>query len=121
MFDKRKHVRMKDDLGIAVSVAGSTGVPERRLGNIVVLTKDISKGGLQFQHDRELPVGSKLRIHVALKFPLRTITHMARVRWTGADATAQRRAIGVEFVETQNTDMWDWLEHLDHTLQASST
>ena len=113
MFEKRKHVRMKDDLGIAVS---GDAVPSS--GKNLFLTKNISEGGLQFQHAGEMPVGSKLRIRIAMKDPLKTITHVGCVRWTDTAAQDQRRSVGIEFVESPNGDMWHWLQYVDQITPA---
>lgn len=119
MNERRKHPRVTDDLGIAVSVVDDTTSTSQRAGRILHLTTDISRRGLQLRHDRELPLDALLRIHVALKFPLKTITHLGRVRWARPTGVSQRCSIGVEFTDTPPVDMLHWAHYIDHKLLAS--
>jgi hypothetical protein len=118
--DKRKHHRINEDLGIAITVDPETGDDVPRLGSDVLLARNVSKGGLQFRYGGNMTIGSKLRIRVALKSPLKAILHVGRVRWVGPNGPDQRRTIGVEFIETRNSDMWDWLQHLGDRAQAKN-
>ena len=120
MLDKRKHPRVHDDLGIAVNMVEPINGSTQRAGRILHMTENISRGGLQFIHDREMPVDATVRIHIALKFPLRTITHLARVRWNRPSNHGSRCLVGVEFTETPPVDMLHWSHYIEHRLRDAS-
>ena len=120
MLDKRKHPRVRDDLGIAVNLVDPVNGTTHRAGRILHMTENISRGGLQFNHDREMPVDATVRIHVALKFPLRTITHLGRVRWTRSNGLGSKCLVGVEFTETPPVDMLHWSHYIEHRLRDAS-
>jgi hypothetical protein len=120
MMDKRKHPRINDDLGISVSVVERPDGPVQRNGKILHLTENISRGGLRFRHDRELPIDSVVRIHVALKVPLKTITHLGRIRWVAPGSQGNNRSIGVEFTDTPPVDMLFWSNYIDYRMHATA-
>ena len=118
MMDKRRYPRVKDDLGISISVVEHPDGSIQRNGKIMHLTENISKGGLRFRHEREMPIGSLVRIHVALKIPLKTITHLGRICWVGQTAGRNGCAMGVQFTETPPVDLLHWTNYVDHRLHA---
>ena len=120
MLDKRKFPRVHDDLGIAVNPVDHVNGSSQRAGRILHLTENISRGGMQFKHDRDLPIDSLVRIHVALKFPLKTITHLARVRWVRPNGHGSRCAVGVEFTETPPVDMLHWSHYIEHRMRDAA-
>jgi hypothetical protein len=120
MMDKRRHPRIADDLGISVSVVEQPDGSVQRNGKILHLTENISRGGLRFRHERDLPINSVVRIHVALKVPLKTITHLGRVRWAGTGSKSNNRSIGIEFTETPPVDMLFWSNYIDYRMQAAA-
>jgi hypothetical protein len=120
MMDKRRHPRIKDDLGISVSVVERSDNTVHRNGKILHLTENISRGGMRFRHDRDIPLDSLVRIHVALKIPLKTITHLGRVRWVSRSDDRNGCAVGIEFTETPPVDMLFWTNYIDYRMQVAA-
>lgn len=118
MNERRQSARVEDDLGIAINVMAERGPIPSHQGTIFHLTKDISQGGLRFENDHELPVNALLKMHVALKIPLMTITHFARVRWVRRSEKAKSYSIGVQFTESPPNDMQIWSNYVNQRLQA---
>jgi hypothetical protein len=120
MIERRKCPRVEDDLGVAINLVPEEGPMETSRGNTIFhLTKDISRGGIRFQNDRPLALNALLKIHVALKLPLKTITHFGRVRWVKSMDRSQNYDIGVEFTESPPTDQQLWAHYVDQRLQPS--
>lgn len=120
MMDKRRFPRVKDELGISINVVERADGAVHRNGKILHLTENISRGGLRFHHDKEIPLDSLVRIHVALKIPLKTITHLARVRWVRPAKERSGCSVGVEFTDTPPVDMLFWKNYVDYRMQATA-
>ncbi|MFH0908332.1 MAG: PilZ domain-containing protein [bacterium] len=120
MLDKRKYPRVHDDLGIAVTLVDHANGSAHGAQRILHITENISRGGLQFKHQRDLPIDALVRIHVALKFPLKTITHLACVRWVRQNGHGTRCSVGVEFTETPPVDMLHWSHYIERKLKDAS-
>ena len=118
--ERRKYRRVDDDLGIAVNVVSESGemAPHREIA--FHMTRDISRYGLRFQHDHALPLNTRLKIHVAVKLPTNTITHVGRVRWVREERGFQPYSIGVEFTDTPEADMAIWQHYVDHRVQLDA-
>jgi hypothetical protein len=118
MVERRQQPRVEDDLGIAINLMSEQGPVPHRTSTIFHLTKDISRSGLRFENDRELPVNALLKVHVALKIPLLTITHFARVRWSQKTPSQGGYDIGVHFSDSPPNDMQIWSNYVAQRLGA---
>jgi hypothetical protein len=118
MVDKRQDARVDDDLGIAINLMSETGPISQRTNAVFHLTKDISKSGIRFENDRPLPLDALLKVHVALKLPLMTITHFGRVRWINKMNDERSYAVGVQFTESPPDDMQIWRDYVDQRVQG---
>lgn len=118
MNDRRQHARVGDDLGIAINVIADKGPIPASKSTIFHLTRDISHGGLRFENDHEIPLNSLLKVHVALKIPLMTITHFGVVRWVRKSVGASSFAVGVEFTDSPPNDRQIWHNYVNQRLQT---
>ena len=119
MIERRQEPLVQDDLGIALNLMSEDGPIPHRTSTIFHLTKDISRGGLRFENDREIPVNTLLKVHVALKIPLLTITHFGRVRWTNRVPNQVGFDIGVQFTESPPHDMQIWSNYVAQRRDAA--
>jgi len=101
-----KDPRIKNNLGIAVSVVDGNGegAPRRRT---LHMTEDISRNGLRFRHEDPLPIDSVIRILVVLNAPAQMVTKLGRVRWSQPHAE-KGHAIGVELTSVTSLDGFVW-------------
>jgi hypothetical protein len=110
--ERRAHKRVPDDLGIAVSVMAEPGPIPHLASPAFHLTRDISEGGLRFRHHCALKPGTLLKVYVALKSPLMTLTHFARVRWTQSVAGGSAHDVGIEFADSPAVDVEAWCRYV---------
>jgi hypothetical protein len=120
MNERRQDNRVEDDLGIAINLMSETGPIPQRSSTIFHLTRDISRGGIRFENDHELPLNSLLKVHVAIKMPLLTITHFGRVRWVKKAASDNSYAVGVQFTESPPNDMQVWSNYVDQRVHTAA-
>ena len=118
MNEKRSNPRIEENLGIAVNVMSEQGPEPQKEATIFHITKDISRGGIQFVNEYELSPDSLLKVHIALKTPLTTITHFARVKWCRKSESEQPFAIGVQFTDTTAMDTQIWSNYVEQRLHA---
>ena len=109
--DRRESSRIVDDIGIAVWELPEHGPIPHGHSTSFHLTSDISRSGLRFKHDTPIAPGKLLKIHLALKLPLITITHFGLVRWC-EPADGGPCDIGVEFADSPPADMQIWLNYV---------
>ena len=114
MSEKRKHVRIREESGIAVKIL-MRNEEERsdKGGTFLRLTKDISRGGLRFSNATKLEVDTTLQIHLVLDLPRKIVTHIGTVRWTEQLEDNGAFSIGVEFTETSDLDNQIWQHYID--------
>ena len=111
--ERRACRRVAEDLGIAVSVLAGPETAPALAGPAFHLTSDISEGGLRFSADQALEPGTRLRVYVALRQPLTTLTQFAQVRWArAAAADTAAREVGIEFTDGPDRDRQIWSEYV---------
>ena len=110
--DRRTYRRVAEDLGIAISVLAMPDAAPGLTGPAFHLTRDISEGGLRFCPDQALPPGTRLRVYVALRQPLTTLTQFAQVRWVRAAANAEPYEVGIEFTDGPDRDRQIWAQYV---------
>lgn len=101
-----KDPRIRNNLGIAVSVVHGSAEPASRALTLH-MTEDISRSGLRFRHDKPLPVDTVIRILVALDAPAQTITKLGRVRWS-SPREDNGHLVGVELTSTSSVGGIAW-------------
>lgn len=107
--ERRACRRVAEDLGIAISVLAGPEAASAMVGPAFHLTSDISEGGLRFSADQALEPGTRLRVYVALRQPLTTLTQFAQVRWARtATADPASREVGIEFTDGPDRDRQIW-------------
>ncbi len=109
--DRRESPRIADDIGIAIWELPEHGPIPHGHATIFHLTSDISRNGLRFKHDAPIDSGRLLKIHLALKLPLVTITHFGKVRWC-SQPQGGPCDVGVEFVDSPPADMQIWQNYI---------
>jgi hypothetical protein len=118
LADKREHPRILEEHGIAVKIIVDQGAP-RRQSTIFRLTKDISHGGLCFLSTVGFDMKTPVKIHVALREPLKTVVHVGEVVWV-SELQSDKYLIGVRFTKTPEMDMKVWVNYLETQLNATS-
>ena len=113
IIERRKFPRLSEEHTMALKFVPSDTEDTRQEHMFFHLAKDVSKGGLRFQGSGNIAVNSRVRIHIALKDPLRTVTHTGTVRWVKRLSPAEPFSIGVEFVPQADTDRQIWTQYLE--------
>ncbi len=91
--DKRRAVRVREELTLTVSYVAGNG--ERKVMHM--LSRDISTTGMQMRTPDFVPVGTRLQIKAVLERPRRMVEIVGVVRWIREAAGVSMYEAGVEF------------------------
>ena len=99
--------RIKNSVGISVSVIEEPSGQETPRGRTLHMTEDISRYGLRFSNKLPIPVDTVIQLDIALSSPPRTITKLGRVCWT-QHRGENNYAVGVELTHVNRLDATFW-------------
>lgn len=108
--ERRKDSRISEEDKVIVELLSEIDPPPaKRIFN--ALTKDISPGGVRLMTNMILPVGSLIRMELALSKRRKLIQATGKVRWTRSVYGEELFEMGVEFREIALEDKMVLLEH----------
>ena len=101
MFERRRFLRIPDELEITYKVISDTKTK-------MFMTKDISQGGIRFFAQEPIPQNSLLEIRLTLKEVPFSFKTVVRTRWVKMVPYGDLYEVGVEFINIPQ----DAAEHL---------
>lgn len=111
MEEKRREKRIKKENKLIFEVVSD----HQNLKNKKIyytLTKDISLGGVNIRTDTFLPVGTLIRIDLALPKMHKIISVRGKVRWIKSLYEDEVFEVGLEFVDTSHDVITSLIGHL---------
>ena len=117
-IDRRKFPRLVEEHTMALKFVPNEAEETRQEHMFFHLAKDVSRGGLRFHGSGNIVVNSRVRIHIALKDPLRTVTHTGTVRWVKRLSPTEPFSIGVEFMNQTDGDRQLWGQYLQERIHV---
>jgi c-di-GMP-binding flagellar brake protein YcgR len=109
--ERRKEGRISEENKVKFRVASKGKTPQVRK-TYYALTKDISVGGIRMLTEKYLPVGTELRMEIALLDSNKVINLVGKVRWINCLYDNELYEMGVEFRETLSDKTVALIEHV---------
>ncbi|MDD5561590.1 MAG: PilZ domain-containing protein [Candidatus Omnitrophica bacterium] len=112
MLERRKYVRVPENLQIAYEIIPAESIKE-------YLTKDISQGGIRFLTYEFIPKDSRLRIRIT--FPralLFSFEAMVKCMWIREVPYSDEFEVGVEFIDLPPEIMDYLINYINETLDT---
>jgi hypothetical protein len=106
--ERRNHQRLQEQNSVAIRVLSSPDTPAMEGRTYFCTTGDLSAGGLRFNVQQSVPVGTMLELRVAFSQPISTYRHIGKVVWVKETEAAPPFAVGVEFTDTAPKEMAAW-------------
>lgn len=111
MRERRREERIPEEDKVVLSVL-SDGPDAGTAAPRISLTRDISPGGACLVTDASVPVGTRVRLEIALTGSRRLFTGTGTVRWVNRIFEDSVFELGVEFAETDPESIGAILEHV---------
>jgi len=111
MDEKRRDKRLSEENRVTITLF-SKGMSGDVLENIFALTRDISLSGVKIQTDVKLPIGTLLKVELALTRTHKLISVIGKVKWVKHLYGDEVFEAGVEFVDTPPARALAILEHI---------
>ena len=108
MKEKRLHPRIEEHVSVTVTVEVSPEKPSLEKKSFICLIKDLSISGLQISTFTEIPVGTRIRLHISFLHPARAFKHTGRVVYTKKQRKQGTYASGIEFTDTGKGVLAAW-------------
>lgn len=109
--EKRREGRRSEENKVKFRVASNGEKPQVRK-TYYALTKDISVGGIRLLTEKYLPVGTELRMELALLDSNKVINLIGKVIWINCLYENELYEMGIEFLETPSGKTVALIEHI---------
>ena len=109
--NRRKEGRTSEENKLKFRIASNNEKPQVSI-TYYALTKDISVGGIRILTDRYLPVGTELRMELALLDSNKLINLVGKVRWINSLYENELYEIGIEFQDIPSDKTVALIEHI---------
>lgn len=111
MRERRREERIPEEDKVVLSVLSDGGEAGSAIP-MVSLTRDISAGGACLVTDASVPVGTRIRLEIALTGSRRLFRGTGTVRWVNRIFEDSVFELGVEFSEIDPENIGAILEHV---------
>ena len=111
MRERRREERVPEEDKVVLSVLSDGGEAGSAIP-MVSLTRDISAGGACLVTDASVPVGTRIRLEIALTGSRRLFRGTGTVRWVNRIFEDSVFELGVEFSEIDPENIGAILEHV---------
>ncbi|MDD5729580.1 MAG: PilZ domain-containing protein [Candidatus Omnitrophica bacterium] len=110
MFEKRKFVRIAENMSISYQVMHTS-----KTGDF--LTRDMSLGGISFYVSEFIPKDTVLKIKIDLTHLFLSLEALVRVVWVVEDHHKERYEVGAEFLNLSEDDTRNLFEYVSSVLR----
>ncbi len=111
MRERRREARIPEEDKVVLRFPASAG-GAGAWTSCVALTRDISPGGVCLVADVQVPVGTRVRLEIALTGSRRLFRGLGTVRWVSRLFEDAVFELGVEFAEIDPESIGAILEHV---------
>lgn len=108
MRNRRQHPRVEYQHRVEIKLYHVAGQPDLTNRTLSGQTADISAGGVGLRLDRDIPVGTEVRLRLFIEDPPSAFLHRGIVRWTLKDEKGENFFIGIEFTGGSPEHMEEW-------------
>lgn len=108
--ERRKDNRVQEEDKVVLELLSGVELSSGKR-SLNALTRDISPGGVRLMTNVNLPVGTALKLEIALAGRRRLIRAVGTVRWSRSVYTEDLFELGVEFTQMSAEDKFVLLEH----------
>lgn len=124
MDNRRQHARVAYRQTVLVKLYSVANHPDMKNRELKASTSDVSEGGLRITCEKDLTVGTKVKLRISIENPPSHFIHECEVRWRQTDPTDPKLwQIGLQFAETSETHRMEWIRLIRQLTRspASST
>ena len=114
MVNRRQHPRIEYRQKVEIKLYSVEGHPELTDKMIIGHTADISEGGLGIRIDKQIPVGTAVKLRIFVVDPPSAFLQQGTVRWALQEEGGWRCFVGVEFTGSSPEHMEEWLRLVRH-------
>lgn len=120
MYEKRRSERLAQENEVTIKILSKEKLPPNKK-IIYHISKDISSSGARIRTNAFLPVGTLLKIQLALKEPRKMVTALGKVKWVRALYADESFDAGLEFTDTSNETIKLLADYVSQTQQKKTT
>jgi hypothetical protein len=104
--EQREHPRIDERKRVTITVLTAPDAPGLENRTFHCWTRDLSESGLRFCVHSRVPVGTRLKLQIALVGTSVTFEHIGRVMWLKEfeEASLVSNWLGIKFMETLGGD-----------------
>ncbi len=115
--ERRAHPRISEKNSVAVKVLSCPDDPSLVKKVFFCATEDLSVGGVKLQLSKEVPVGTRLELRVAVSRPYVSFRHVGRVVWVKKQDMELPYATGIQFSSPPGDGRTVWKQFIADKLK----
>jgi c-di-GMP-binding flagellar brake protein YcgR len=118
-MERRQTKRLEYRARVEIKLYSVDGRSELANKTLACEIADVSAGGVRFVSESEIPVGTHLKLRIAISDPPSAFSHEADVRWAHSVNGRGGFAVGVQFTGSVE-HMEEWRRVVEHIAELSS-
>lgn len=119
IMERRQTKRLEYHASVEIKLYSVAGRSELANKTLTCEIADVSVGGVRFESEADIPVGTQLKLRIAISDPPSAFSHQGEVRWAQAVNGHARVAVGVRFTGSSE-HMQEWRRVVEHIAELSA-